>query len=66
MSIWLQGNDERTCEGGENEIPVGVEDGTTWGLARDGLIEDWGEVLAMLEGCVEGRYGHDGAGCLHA
>lgn len=58
-------DDERTNASGKKQVPVGVEDGTTWGLARDRLVENGGEILAVLERGVEGRYGHDGAGCLH-
>jgi hypothetical protein len=65
MSIWLEGQSEKGGKG-ENKLPVGVEDGTARGLARDGLVEDWRQIRAVLEGGVEGRDGHDGAGRLHA
>ena len=66
MSIWLKGDDEKRKIRVRNEVPVRIEDGPTWWLAGYWLIEDWGEILAVLERRVERGYGDDRAGCLHA
>jgi hypothetical protein len=44
--------------------PVRVEHGSAGGLAGDGLVEDGGQVLALLERGVEGADGDYGPGCL--
>lgn len=48
------------------DLAVGVEDGAAGRLAGDGLVEDRGEVVALLEGRVEGGDGDDDAGALEA
>lgn len=37
---------------GEVDAPVWIQNGSTRGLACNGVVKDWGKILSMLEGCV--------------
>lgn len=47
-------------------VPVGIEDGTAWRLASDGLIHDWWKIFPLLERIVQSRDGDYGAGSLRS
>jgi hypothetical protein len=55
ISTWLSGSEYewRLVTDSQRDLPEGVQDSTTWLLARDGLILEQRRVGLLLEWCVE-------------